>query len=322
MKISFEQIKEITHGALRIEREEKGIRFYRFTALQVDEFYACGDFFGNGALCTTGVVLDFYTDSKTLTLAIAGGNKYEVLINGLNFAQVLFDEFEDFKDKKYTFEINPKGKRVRVTLALPSHSVGVIDYVELDEGAEITPYKYKEKLLFIGDSIVQGWDALHDTLSHAYRIARFFDAELLNHGVGGSCFYPKLFDYYDFDPDRIIVGYGTNDFSAKGSREDFLSHMKGYMERLKERYPKKVVYVVSPIWRTDDYDRPTGTFEECCALVRDTAESFGFIPIDGLALFPHDAKFTADGGLHPDDNGFGIYAENLIREILKAEKRI
>ena len=42
------------------------------------------------------------------------------------------------------------------------------------------------------------------------------------------------------------------------------------------------------------------------------AEKYGFISVDGALLVPPVAELYTDG-LHPNDIGFSIYAENLIR---------
>ena len=44
-------------------------------------------------------------------------------------------------------------------------------------------------------------------------------------------------------------------------------------------------------------------------------EARGFEVISGLELVPPRAELFADTYLHPNDLGFGVYAENLIKKL-------
>ena len=60
-----------------------------------------------------------------------------------------------------------------------------------------------------------------------------------------------------------------------------------------------------------------GTFDGARQIVIDEALKLNLKHIDGLLLVPPVDEFFADGHLHPNDEGFSIYAENLIRELKK-----
>jgi hypothetical protein len=57
-----------------------------------------------------------------------------------------------------------------------------------------------------------------------------------------------------------------------------------------------------------------GNLWECYELIAKEIEHLGISHIRGLDLVPHDPKFFADA-LHPNADGFGEYAENLVRII-------
>ena len=59
------------------------------------------------------------------------------------------------------------------------------------------------------------------------------------------------------------------------------------------------------------------TFAQCRALIAEEAERLGMIHVDGLKLLPPMPAFFGDGYLHPNDNGFSLYAENLIAKMEK-----
>jgi len=58
------------------------------------------------------------------------------------------------------------------------------------------------------------------------------------------------------------------------------------------------------------------SFRECCDIVKAEIEKQGMLLIEGEKLVPHLPEFFEDGFLHPNDIGFGIYAQNLAAEIV------
>ena len=87
------------------------------------------------------------------------------------------------------------------------------------------------------------------------------------------------------------------------------------MDLLAAEYQGKKIFCISPTWRAAQ-EKPMGHFRDCRCVVIEEAEKHGFIHINGLELVPPDPAFFADATpLHPNDLGFGIYAENLIRKM-------
>ena len=72
MILNLEQIQNLTVGAVNIDEKEDGIHFYKMKKCQIDAFYALSDILGFRAETTTGVRLDFETDSKFLAFEIKG----------------------------------------------------------------------------------------------------------------------------------------------------------------------------------------------------------------------------------------------------------
>ena len=319
MRLSFAQIPGITNGALRVTEESDGIHFYRCTEKQIAAWRVFSETLYNGACCTTGIRLDFYTDSKHLTLAASGGNKFEIQVNGMTLHKLEMNKHREAGTVPTVALTDPLGNdagEARVTVWLPSHSKGVLSYVELDDGATLRPYDgYGRKFLFIGDSITQGWDAKYDSLSYAHRVASYYNACFVNQGIGGAFFHETCFDSIDFDPDVVTVAYGTNDFGRFPTYDEMRKHVKAHLTLLAEEYREKQVFVLTPIWRDRREGKRMGTFEGACAIVREEAEALGLTVIDGLTLVPPVPEFFADAYLHPNDVGFGIYAENLVKAL-------
>ena len=72
MKLNTEVVKSITMGAVRVEENNEGISFFRFTREQ-EEYYKEVSIkqerkFSDRSLTSAGIRLMFKTDSKTLKL--------------------------------------------------------------------------------------------------------------------------------------------------------------------------------------------------------------------------------------------------------------
>ena len=66
MKLTVSDIQKITVGALSVTELADGFHFRRCTEKQTEAWYKCSDFLGKGSTCSTGIRLDFHTNSKTL----------------------------------------------------------------------------------------------------------------------------------------------------------------------------------------------------------------------------------------------------------------
>lgn len=313
MKLTFEEIKNVTFGAIDIINKEDGIHFTKCSKKQIAAWYEIRTNLGERAETTTGVIIDFHTDSSHVEFAVIG-HKFEVLINGVLTQQVLSDT-EELRNEQIICANLSEGEN-RVTLVFPSHGVGILRSISVDDGAYVCPHEFDKKILFIGDSITQGWDSKFDCMSFAYRTADFYNAERVINGIGGAIYAPTTFDKVAFDPDVVIVAYGTNDYDYFKDYQVYKNNVVSYLELVKANYGEKNVFIITPIWRFDkDYPRCIGTFEVCRKTIEEEAERLGFRVVDGYELVPHIDSFYADI-VHPNEMGFGVYAEKLIAKIL------
>ena len=300
MKLSLESIKKLTVGAVEIEQAADGIHFYKMQKCQIEAFYALSEILGFRALTTTGIRLDFETDSEYLAFEVKGGTKFEYLIDGVYCGTI--------PDSRVRIGLSAP---CRVTLCFPSHEIGVIDNVELSDGATATRHKFDKKVLFIGDSITQGWNSGIDTLSYAYRTSFALNFDSIIQGVGGAYFHASTFADSGFDPDTVIVAYGTNDVNHFKTKDEMVEKLRLYLEKVKETYKKSEICAISPIWVSGgSEEKRMGNLWECYALIADEIEKCGVEHIRGLDLVPHDRRFFADD-LHPNAEGFGEYAGKL-----------
>ena len=172
----------------------------------------------------------------------------------------------------------------------------------------------------MGDSITQGWNSGVDSVSYAHLISRHFNADSVIQGIGGTRFNANALDAnFPFDPDVIIIAYGTNDWAAYKSNEStFRSNLTAYLDKITQLYPDKTIIGISPIERLDSTSG-TMSFASACSIIEQEYTKRNIIVVDGSNLVPKDRQYYADD-VHPNAKGFTEYAENLAAAIDKYVK--
>ena len=123
MKLTLEQIKQITFGALNVQVTENGFEFNRCTPKQVAAWYEADRELGLRAEKTTGVRLDFHTNAKPLPLQPTMGDTYEVQLDGLPRHRFHAGDYIEI-DQPVVLPLGEGEKRV--TVILPSHTRGAL----------------------------------------------------------------------------------------------------------------------------------------------------------------------------------------------------
>lgn len=332
MKLNLNQLKEITTGAVNIEEADGAFRFKRFTKEQDALYKNTNKTFYDRALAPAGIKFHFKTNSTNLFIKI----KTEYLLPRKYFSLDVFvndepigyiDNFSDmgvaeYIDQDYqvgefskTFALGDGEKTVRLHLPF-SVKMELLEF-SLDDNAFIEGIKPKRKLLAIGDSITQGYDALRPSNRYAAKLADLLDAEEFNKGVGGEIFFPELSVFKEaFVPDYIIVAYGTNDWTTS-DKETFEIKCSDFFKNLAINYPQSKIFALSPIWRKDNKEvKGFGPFKTIEQHIEKTAAQYENITFfSGFDLIPENEEFFSDGYLHPNDKGFEHYVENLYAKI-------
>ena len=199
-----------------------------------------------------------------------------------------------------------------MNLALSNFDLGEVEYVE----------KKKKNYLALGDSITQGYTSDRPSMSYVSVVARHFDLNCLNLGIGGYNQNPEILDQeINFDADVITIAFGVNDSSCVFREEitfdDLKNFFKGYYDKITEFYPNAKINVITPIWCEMDLVKQR-YYEHLVKLrefIKEEAGKRGFNVIDGLKMVPNSFDYYEPDGLHPNAEGFMHYAVNLIKEI-------
>lgn len=328
MILSWEQLQSAAQGAAYLSNENGETSFHRFTREQEDLYLERDKAFWKKAFDTAGVKLCFRTDSPWMNLKVRALQTkprtffaLDVTVDG-----ALIGSIDNFSDKdlptNYTgvacelgiftkhFDLGSGEKTV--SLYLPwSVDLRIAD-LELADGAQFQPVQPAKTLLVFGDSITQGYDALHPRNRYAAVLADALGAGELNKAIGGEVFCPALAEAKDpLEPDYITVAYGTNDWS-KTERETLLQNARAFYSALQRNYPKAMLVALLPIWRKDrDEARAYGSFDQMRQDLREIAGSLGIPMIDCYGFVPEDSSYFSDLYLHPNDRGFEAYAAAL-----------
>lgn len=327
MKLTFEEIKATANGYARIEHNELGLEFHRFSREQESFFYKthplyCGESFFNGYFgrnCRTsaGITLDFVCDAKAIRIDF-GQVEYP---NGSKVQ--LFDLYVDREfagsyptDEKVLYQAS--GKEQRFTLYFPYFAFPVISSVELIDATVFLPIKKPVDILFLGDSITHGGNAVHPSNTYVMRVARNLDIGILNQGNSGFVYDAGSVDKV-CDPKIVVTAYGINDYGRK-SIELLEGQAIDFLKAVRSAYKDAKILSVLPLWTAWDGDDPNFRLAERTCL-KSIYEEYSDYIVDGHKMIPHDKKYFEDGLVHPNDEGFEFYGNNLTEELKKALER-
>ena len=329
MKLTSEQIKNCTQGAIHVLETDGYIRFLRFTEQE------CALISNPNLYYPAGVQIVFRTDGTALHLkgrtseksGIRSYYSFDIFENSRPIGTITNLQDEDavgnYAEAVYplgtfsaVFPLQSGEKQIRIRL--PHSVLAELSEITVADATYITPVRPAKKLAAYGDSITQGYDALQPSNTYAVRLAEALGMELFNKSLGGASFSPAMAAASGgIRADMLLVAYVTNDWGCC-DRVGFIANASGFFENLVRQYPEVPVYVLTPIWRKDHQTRVT-SFGPCAELeevLRSICEPYPTIHvIRGLPLVPHDEAYFGDLRLHPNDAGFAEYAAKLIASI-------
>ncbi|MBR2376466.1 MAG: SGNH/GDSL hydrolase family protein [Clostridia bacterium] len=327
MFLTINQIKNITFGAVSVYEDNGYILFDRFTEKQKECYKNYRTISLQGKVkATAGVRFSFVSDTNFLKfnyiLDYASSRDFayfDILVNGELVAHIGKDKIDNSeKVLEVSFE---KGEK-HIEVYFPWSMKTTIRNLEISDGASLKEKNRSKTMIAYGDSITHGYDAFYPSNVYVTKLAKYFDADLFNKAIGGDTFFPELLNCKDtFIPDIVTVAYGTNDWKIS-TREEFTFNAKAFFEQLYENYNGSKIYVITPIWRLEEEDdtKPTTnwTLLEHRDFIKEIALQYENVTvIDGYELVPHDTELFLDKRLHPNDDGFKYYIENLIKAIEK-----
>ena len=313
MVLTNNELKKIYFGAYFFEETEDGyLQAFQYGKAQMDYFKEAFDFWYDRCMATTAKTLEFSTTATEISFEYkiiwkGSDDSFEMMIDGL-IAKVEY--VKDLKDEgKITWTL-PAGKK-DVVIYLPIDATVLIRNVNIN--AELTPAVKGDKVLWLGDSITQGYGPLRSSCSYVSVANRILGYDILNQGIGGYIYDNKSLMKMDgYAPEKIIVAMGTNQYGDKKPEV-----VRDYYDTLTGIYGNDIpILCITPIWRGDHIDE-LPVFYKFCDDIRKIASSYKNVTvIDGLKMVPHLSEYYLDD-LHPNPLGAEIYGRNLVEIIRK-----
>lgn len=313
MKLTNEELKKYYYGAYSFKETDDGyLQAYQYTDAQMDYFREVSDFWYERCYASTSKTIEFITEATKVSFDykivwIGSLDSFEVAVDGI-VTQIVYVKDID-KEGKIEFDL-PAGSK-QVIIYLPADATVVIKDFEVN--AEIDKVIKNAKVLWLGDSITQGYGPLRSSCTYVSVANRILNYDIINQGIGGYVYDKKsLMKMEGYNPDKLIVSLGTNQFGC-----ETMVDIEEYYERLFEIYGKDIpVLCIIPIWRGDVENGEPTLIKFCENLKKIVARYSNIQMVEGWKLVPHLPEYFLDN-LHPNQLGAEVYGRNLVAEIQK-----
>lgn len=306
-----EELKDFYFGAYRFEETEDGwLQAFQYTKAQEEYFKGAFDFWYDRCIASTSKTIEMITEAMKVSfdyriIWLGSEDSFELMIDGQITKIAYVKDLK--KEGRIEWEL-PEGKKT-VVIYLPADATVLVKDLKIDAPAQKP--KKNEKVLWLGDSITQGYGPLRSGQTYVSVANRILDYDIINQGIGGYVYDKKSLMKMDgYKPDKIIVALGTNQY-----RSETMTAVEEYYETLMGIYGNEIpVLCISPVWRGDNPEE-SDMFLRFCENIKKIAGSYKNVTVtDGLKLIPHLSEYYLDG-LHPNCLGTETYGRNLVEEI-------
>jgi len=311
MILANEELKDIYFGAYEFEETEDGyLQSFQYSKKQIEYFKGAMDFWYERCTASSAKTLEFTTSARKVAFDYkiiwkGSADSFELCVDGL------------VTDIVYVKDVLDAG---RIEWELPEGEKNVIIYLTADEtvlirnfeaDAKVTRAKKNEKVLWLGDSITQGYGPLRSSCTYVSVANRLLNYDIINQGIGGYVYDKNsLMKMEGYNPDKIIVALGTNQYGDKD-----MSVVEEYYETLTGIYGNEIpILCISPLWRGDNLEALPVLYAFCENVKKIAGRYKNVQIIDGMNLVPHLPEYFLDN-LHPNCFGCEVYGRNLVEEI-------
>lgn len=310
MILSNEQLKKIYCGAYSfVETDDGYLQSFQYNKEQMDYFAKTFDFFYDRCMASSAKTLEFITEATKISFDFkiiwtGSQDSFELCVDGLitDIAYV-----KDMKEEGNISFLLEEGKK-NVIIYLPADATVLIKNFEVN--MDVLAVEKAEKVLWLGDSITQGFGPLRSAQTYVSVANRILGYDIINQGIGGYVYDKKsLIRMEGYKPDKIIVALGTNQYGTESMQD-----IEEYYEVLTEIYKDIPILCVTPLWRGDN-EEGIPTLINFCSKLKNIVKKYESVTVvDGFKLVPHLPEYFLDN-LHPNQLGAEVYGRNLVRAI-------
>ena len=308
-----QELRNIYFGAYSFRETEDGwLQAFQYSQPQMDYFRGGLDFWYDRCIASTAKTLEFITEATEVsfeykTVWMGSPDSFEAAVDGLVSGIRYMKDLKEEGEISFSF---PEGKK-GIIIYLPADATVLIRNFEAN--APVSRPEKNEKVLWLGDSITQGFGPLRSSCTYVSVANRLLNYDIINQGIGGYVYDKNsLMKMEGYDPDKIIVALGTNQFGTETMKD-----IEEYYGTLTGIYGDRIpILCITPLWRGDV---PDGfpTLARFCENVKAIAGQYRNVMIaEGFRLVPHLPEYFLDN-LHPNCLGAEVYGRNLVETIRK-----
>lgn len=329
MLIDLKEHREFVFGAASIVKDETdgSVRFRRQTKAMYER-YQCDksvlfDYMSN---CPSGVRIAFQTDALKFRMKLLYGKPWDTplyvgetdVVIDHDYANVRTFRAEplsmDENIHEFTCELDEESDTHIVEIFLCNQVP--LKLLEFDLDSEDLPepvtYNPTKNILFIGDSITQGYFTT-PAGSYAARYANHYKADFHNVAIGGAVFYNYGDAAMAYPWNDLIICFGTNDCGWR-TLDEYRAAATATLDAVTKREHAHVTLLSSIPFPAARHDETPDRLERLAAMreiLKELAAEYKVRYIDGSTLVPDDEKYFCDN-VHPNDEGMALYGKNFI----------
>lgn len=313
MILTNEELKNIYFGAYEFEETSDGyLQSFQYSKEQVEYFKGAFEMWYERCTASSAKTLEFTTSATKLSFEYkfiwkCSLDSFELMVDGL-ISDIAY--VEDIADEGTITWNLPEGEK-DVVIYLPSDATVLIRNFTID--ADVKRAVKNEKVLWLGDSITQGYGPLRSSHTYVSVANRLLNYDILNQGIGGYIYDKNsLMKMEGYTPDKIIVALGTNQYG-----DETMTAVEEYYERLIGIYGNEIpILCITPLWRGDSADGIPTLIAYCEKIKKIVLQYKNIRVVEGMKLVPHLPEYFLDN-LHPNCLGCELYGRNLVKEIQK-----
>jgi len=313
MILTNEELKSIYFGAYEFEETSDGyLQAFQYSKEQVEYFKGAFEMWYERCTASSAKTLEFTTSATNISFDYkfiwkCSLDSFELMVDGLitDIAYV-----KDIADEGTITWNLPEGEK-DVVIYLPSDATVLVRNFTID--ADVKRAVKNEKVLWLGDSITQGYGPLRSSHTYVSVANRLLNYDILNQGIGGYIYDKNSLMKMDgYTPDKIIVALGTNQYG-----DETMTAVEEYYERLIGIYGNEIpILCITPLWRGDSVEGIPTLMAYCEKIKKIVSQYKNIRVIEGMKLVPHLPEYFLDN-LHPNCLGCEWYGRNLVKEIRK-----
>lgn len=314
-------------GAVDIVEDPRGLLPSRFTpALRA--FYSDTEARVIRANSPTGVRIAMMTDSPSVRVRVVYGRaareKY-ALSTRLDDDCAWLCAPAQPREKFCDFRIGLPTGRHRLEIGLPHLVETFVERIDVVDGAYAEPVPAAGgRMLFVGDSIMQGMTTEALCRSYFDMVARGLACDYVNVSVGGATAALGLGECLDGYSgwNLALVSFGTNDCTQNRPLAEYAAGLAAVFTTLRRQGNGKIC-LLTTVPRPSQEGKPNGigkTLDDYRQAAKALQTQFPeLIILDGPAMLPAEERLLADG-IHPNDAGSAVMAQNILTALAEAWK--